>query len=253
MASVAACEAGVEVRNLTGCRAACCDGNLSVMRPTHWALRTTLQRMTEICCDPASEAPSWPPAVNATGAPNVLYLIAHDLRADMATPTLSALDDVVRFDHAFVQVPICTPSRFSAFSGRHAATTRFYGFNVDEQMRLFPLPAAPSPQPFEATPLASAFVRAGYATHGAGTSWADNNDGYHPRPAHAPYRADSPATARALTARRPPARPPPKPGGTAASAAGRTATGSSSRPTAEPTTRRRNRSAGTRTGATTGR
>jgi arylsulfatase A-like enzyme len=78
-------------------------------------------------------------AINAIAAakPNVLLLISDDLRPQLGcygdpvvkTPHLDAFArDAVRFDRAYVQIAICSPSRNSFLSGLRPATTGLRGF-----------------------------------------------------------------------------------------------------------------------------
>jgi N-sulfoglucosamine sulfohydrolase len=78
----------------------------------------------------------WVAAVSAaSGKPNILLLFADDLgryASAYADPSLPSPNDIVRtpvfdriaaqgarFDHAFVSVPSCTPSRGALYTGRH--------------------------------------------------------------------------------------------------------------------------------------
>src|SRR5688572_23037859 len=71
---------------------------------------------------------------SAAGAerPNVLFLMVDDLRPELGcygqtevkTPNIDALSAVgVRFERAYVQYPLCNPSRSSMLSGRYPTTT----------------------------------------------------------------------------------------------------------------------------------
>ena len=63
--------------------------------------------------------------------PNVLYAVAHDLRADLNSPVLERLGSdpfSVTFQMAFTQAPMCSPSRHSFFTGRHPARSRSFTF-----------------------------------------------------------------------------------------------------------------------------
>src|SRR5687768_4104206 len=78
-------------------------------------------------------------ALAAPGAarPNVLLMIADDLRPQLGcygypvvkTPHLDAFArHAVRFDRAYVQVAVCSPSRNSFLSGLRPGTTGLRGF-----------------------------------------------------------------------------------------------------------------------------
>ena len=80
------------------------------------------------------------------GRPNILFIMADQLRADylgcaghpvLETPGLDALAARgTRFSHAFVQAPVCGGSRMSTYTGRfgfsHGALGNGYALRVDE-------------------------------------------------------------------------------------------------------------------------
>ena len=68
--------------------------------------------------------------------PNVLFLIADDLNCDLGcyghprvqSPHIDRLaETAVRFERAYCQVPLCSPSRTSMLTGRSPAATQIYG------------------------------------------------------------------------------------------------------------------------------
>lgn len=72
------------------------------------------------------------PKIGSAARPNIVLIIADDLNNSLGTygvpvrtPNLDALAARgVRFDRAYVQYPLCNPSRASFLSGRRPATTR---------------------------------------------------------------------------------------------------------------------------------
>jgi iduronate 2-sulfatase len=88
---------------------------------------TTLLTLVQIGLHaaPASEAPARPTR------PNVLFIMSDDLRPDLScygsyveTPNLDRLAGRgVRFEHTWVQYPLCNPSRTSLLTGRYPTTT----------------------------------------------------------------------------------------------------------------------------------
>ena len=134
----------------------------------------------------------------ASPQPNILYLVAHDLRPDVLShaPELRALvtePATYTFTHAFTQAPYCTPSRHSFVTGRHPARTRVHGFlegfNLTRSKIQVPegfnsTTGILRGEGFEAlrrptdsgsvwTALPHAFVKAGYDTWGIGTTLSE--------------------------------------------------------------------------------
>lgn len=84
------------------------------------------------------------PRQRATGLRNVLFIMADQLRYDylscaghrtLQTPNIDALAARgTRFEHCYVQAPVCGPSRMSTYSGRymssHGATWNFLPLSV---------------------------------------------------------------------------------------------------------------------------
>ena len=77
-----------------------------------------------------------PASSGAPTRPNVVLLIADDLRCELGaygsplaqTPNLDRLArEAVMFQHAYCQYPLCNPSRTSMLTGRHPTTTHVYG------------------------------------------------------------------------------------------------------------------------------
>src|SRR3954462_9156210 len=79
-----------------------------------------------------SALPAAAPADGGTTRPNVLFLISDDLRNELGcygnphvrSPNIDALASRgVKFDRAYVQYPLCNPSRTSMLNGRYPTTT----------------------------------------------------------------------------------------------------------------------------------
>ena len=67
---------------------------------------------------------------------DVVYLVAHDLRADASGPHLGALrasEGAISFSYAFSQAPYCAPSRASFFTGRRPSVTRVHTFDAADR------------------------------------------------------------------------------------------------------------------------
>src|SRR3954449_8771859 len=95
------------------------------MRHTLAPLRTIL-----ICLITGSLTSAF--GAEGPGRPNVVFLISDDLRPELGcygnphvrTPNIDALARAgVRFDRAYVQYPLCNPSRSSMLTGRYPTTT----------------------------------------------------------------------------------------------------------------------------------
>ena len=94
-----------------------------------------------VCMAAASITAAQPPMVmQATGRPNVLLIMADDLNNDFGTyghplvktPNLDRLAARgVRFDRAYNQFPLCSPSRVSLLTGLRPDTTRIYDLRTD--------------------------------------------------------------------------------------------------------------------------
>lgn len=94
------------------------------------------------CCLP------WPGttlAASAVGKPNVLFIIADDLRPQLGcygdrvvkSPHIDRLAaNSLRFDRAYVQSAVCSPSRNSMLSGLRPNTTGLRGFGVPVRERV---------------------------------------------------------------------------------------------------------------------
>ncbi|MCF7848667.1 MAG: sulfatase [Kiritimatiellales bacterium] len=78
---------------------------------------------------------------HATVKPNILFIIADDLRYDglacngnphIQTPHIDRIaQDGINFRSAYVTTPICSPSRASFLSGLYASTHRIYNINTN--------------------------------------------------------------------------------------------------------------------------
>ncbi len=105
------------------------------------------------------------PLLNAAQRPNILFFAVDDLSdwitpmgyEQAITPNLQRLaDSGITFQNAHTAGVYCAPSRTAIFTGRHAATTGCYTY----QLHYVTHP--------EITPLQVAMQQAGYATYGAG-------------------------------------------------------------------------------------
>ena len=86
-------------------------------------------------------------AADSPRQPNVLHIVVDDLRPALGsygdpvakTPAIDRLAARgVRFDRAYVQYPICGPSRASFMSGLRPQTTGYFGWEVPEGVTLMP-------------------------------------------------------------------------------------------------------------------
>ena len=84
---------------------------------------------------------------DATPRLNVLHIVIDDLRPSLGTygnsvartPAMDRLADLgVRFDRAYVQYPICGPSRASFLSGLRPQTTGYFGWEAPKDVTLMP-------------------------------------------------------------------------------------------------------------------
>jgi iduronate 2-sulfatase len=84
--------------------------------------------------------------------PNVLFIISDDLNCDLAcyghkevrSPNLDRLaKSGVRFDRAYVQYPVCNPSRTSFLTGLRATTTQIMDNNIHFRKRMPDVMALP--------------------------------------------------------------------------------------------------------------
>ena len=99
----------------------------------------------------ASSSRLWPDSAafgaEETSRPNVLHIIIDDLRPTLGcygdpiakTPAIDLLATRgVQFDNAYVQYPICGPSRASFLSGLRPQTTGYFGWEYPPNVTLMP-------------------------------------------------------------------------------------------------------------------
>jgi uncharacterized sulfatase len=119
------------------------------------------------CRPPAREAKAAPPR-SADPRPDVVLVVFDDLSAAVSlyggparTPSLERLAAAGRrFDRAYVQYPLCNPSRTSLFTGWRPERTHVWG-NLRN----------PAPWVREAVPLQEHFARHGYYTARVGKAY----------------------------------------------------------------------------------
>jgi len=127
----------------------------------------TLALAALACRPPAREAQAAPPR-SADPRPDVVLVVFDDLSAAVSlyggaarTPTLERLAAVGRrFDRAYVQYPLCNPSRTSLFTGWRPERTHVWG-NLRN----------PAPWIRAAVPLQEHFARHGYYTARVGKAY----------------------------------------------------------------------------------
>ena len=139
---------------------------------------------------PAHIASPTPQPEPARARPNVLVMLADDLRADLgyqgraaSTPHLDALARrSVRFERAHAQATTCNPSRNSLWTGRRPDTTFVWGFentvgNSAEAARAAAQAAGSSKSPYPWTSFAGYFRAHDYYTVSVGKTyhWPDAN------------------------------------------------------------------------------
>ena len=130
-------------------------------------------------------APAPAPPASRSDLPNILYLVADDMRPQlksyghelMLTPHLDRLAATgMQFDFAFTQFAYCAPSRNSFMSGRRPERTRVVNFLTT--FRTFPNSphASPSPDRAEWVAMPQFFKNHGYFTSNGGKLYHDGQD-----------------------------------------------------------------------------
>jgi arylsulfatase A-like enzyme len=86
-----------------------------------------LDRGTQAAPDPASEPSPQAQDPPLPDAPNIVFVVADDMRADMLAAMPIVRDELaakgVTFESAYVSNPLCCPSRVSILTGQTSATT----------------------------------------------------------------------------------------------------------------------------------